>query len=83
MILRRSARRRPAPDGSSWIAALATTAATLDDVDAGLRTEDGVRLLVAREDLCREIEERVTAIGGRLSDLEGALDAGGLRVGRR
>ena len=36
---------------------------------------------MGREDLCREIEERVTAIAGRLSDLEGALDAGGLRVG--
>ncbi|HEX2464767.1 MAG TPA: SIS domain-containing protein, partial [Thermoanaerobaculia bacterium] len=69
------------PDGSPWIAALATTAAALDDVDAGLRTEDGVRLLVGREDLCREIEEQVSAIGGRLSALEGALDAGGLPVG--
>ena len=70
-----------APDGSSWIAALAATAATLDDIDAGLRTEDGVRLLVAHEDLCHEIEERVSAIGGRLSALESAADGGELRLG--
>jgi glucosamine--fructose-6-phosphate aminotransferase (isomerizing) len=68
------------PDGGHWIGALEAATATLDGVDGGLRTESGVRLLVGREDLCREIEERIAALGGRLGDLETALDAGGLLV---
>ena len=68
------------PDGSAWIASLSAAATALDEVDAGLRTDVGVRLLVEREDLCGEIEERVTAIDARLNGLEGGLDVGALRV---
>ena len=69
-----------ARDGAAWVAALDATSATLREVDSGLRAQAGVRLLVDREELCREIEERVSAVGERLGELETALDAGRMLV---
>jgi glucosamine--fructose-6-phosphate aminotransferase (isomerizing) len=76
-----SAALSDASDGARWVAALDTAAGALAGVDAGLRTQGGVRMLVEREDLCRDIDQRVEGIVGCLSNLEAALDAGGLEVG--
>ncbi|HVR30302.1 MAG TPA: SIS domain-containing protein [Thermoanaerobaculia bacterium] len=72
-----------APDATAdtWIAALDACARSLDDLDQGLRTRDGVRLLVASEELCAGVEALVTGIDERLRELETALDGGAVVVG--
>jgi glucosamine--fructose-6-phosphate aminotransferase (isomerizing) len=67
-------------DARVWIGALDACADSLDAVDRGLRTRDGVRLLVADEVLCAEVALRSGAIEDRLLQLEAALDRGDLQV---
>jgi len=65
---------------AGWIAALAVASDTLEALDSGLRTRDGVRLLVGDEPLCAGVEAGCGAVSQRLGELETALDRGALEV---